>query len=185
MNTSRHAPNPFADAPEMALRLVGILLAVAALIAARFLKNPRLVMLISPLWRKLRRAATRLERGFWPKPGARKAQTGQRGGPRPAVQLPSGRGWLVRELGYEAVAFGLRLEHVLADPAMQAVLAGAPAVGKLLRPFARMLGVSVPVAVVVPTAEEAEATVVAYYAVEDVGKAGATGGIDPDCSKSR
>ncbi len=141
MNANHPSPNLFADAPELALRLVGILLAVAALVAARFLKDPRLVMMILPLWRKLRRAATRIERGFWPITRRRTSRAGRPGGAAPSVRLPSGRNWLVRELGYEAAGLGAQLEHALASPAAQALLAATPALGKMLRPFARMLAV--------------------------------------------
>ena len=65
------------------------------------------------------------------------------------VRLPGGRGWLVRALGWEVVAFGSQLEALIAEPEMQALLARVPAAGRLLRPLCRMLGVS-PVGVVVP-----------------------------------
>ena len=48
-------------APELARRLGGILLALAGLVARQFLKNPRLVLLIVPLWRRLSRISRRFE----------------------------------------------------------------------------------------------------------------------------
>ena len=167
MNANRNLPpNLFTDAPELALRLAGILLAVAGLVAARFLKNPRLVMLIVPLWRKLRRAATRIERGFWPITRTRASQPGRRGGAAPLVRLPTGRNWLVRELGHEAAGLGLQLQHALGEPAAQALLAATPALGRLLRPFARMLGVAEAVTVV--AALSPSGTTAAVYFVDEV-----------------
>ncbi|MBC7634318.1 MAG: hypothetical protein H7251_01820 [Acetobacteraceae bacterium] len=57
------------------------------------------------------------------------------------VRLPTGRGWLVRELGYEAVACALQLEALLTEPAMRAALQALPAAGRVLRPVCRILGV--------------------------------------------
>ena len=56
------------------------------------------------------------------------------------ASLPSGRGWLVRELGWEAAGYGNRLAHLLAGPEMQALIADVPGVGRVLRPVCRMLG---------------------------------------------
>lgn len=135
----------------MARRLGAIVAGLAALVAWRFLRLPHLVALIIPLWTRLTRAARRFERLVLrparpPKPRAgpaEKSQLGSADNARPhSAALPSGRGWLVRELGYEAVAFGLQLEALLAEPAMQAMLAALPGAGRILRPLCRMLGVS-------------------------------------------
>ena len=58
----------------------------------------------------------------------------------PTTPLPSGRGWLVRELGWEAAGYGSHLAHLLAGPEMQALIAAVPGVGHVLRPVCRMLG---------------------------------------------
>jgi hypothetical protein len=57
------------------------------------------------------------------------------------ARLPSGSAWLFHLLKHEAAAARAHLEQVLADPAMQAVLAEVPAAGRLMRPMCRMLGV--------------------------------------------
>ncbi len=151
MNISPPIPTTAQEsAPEMARRLGVIVAGLAALVAWRFLRLPHLVALIVPLWTRLTRAARRFERLVLRPARPRKPRTGsvensQSGAtddarPRSAA-LPSGRGWLVRELGYEAVAFSLQLEALLAEPAMQAMLAGLPGAGRILRPLCRMLGV--------------------------------------------
>ncbi len=147
MNTCT-APSPLsADAAELVRRLGMILAGLAALVAARFLRNPRLIGLIGPLWRRLTHVASRIERAMARPLGAR-AKRVRRDTPSPKrpAQLPQGRGWLVRELGYEAVGFGLQLQHLLTEPAMQAALATMPAAAAILRPVCRMLGMERPVA---------------------------------------
>lgn len=147
-------------AAEMARRLALILSAVAALIARRFLRDPKFAAVIVPLWGWLGRSARRFERAvtrpIMPRPvEARTAQV-----PpvrvRVRVRLPGGQGWLVKALGWEAAGYGCQLTALLADPEMQAVLAAVPAVpavGRILRPVCRMLGV-VPVGVM-PAGDEA------------------------------
>lgn len=132
--------------PELARRVGLILAALAALVAARFLRRPGLAGLIVPLWRRLTHVARRLRAAARPgrvcRPaGAGAAVAGEDPGWRlPAVRLPTGRGWLVRELGWEAVGFGSQLAAVLAKPEMQAALAALPRLGRVLRPVCAMLG---------------------------------------------
>jgi len=59
----------------------------------------------------------------------------------PVTRLPSGHGWLVRALGWEAAGYGCQLEALLAEPGMQVAWAGLPAVRRILRPLCRILGV--------------------------------------------
>ena len=132
-------------APELARRLGMILAGLVAVIARRFLREPRLLALILPLWRRLTHVAARFERAV-ARPVRPQAARGRPRAARPAepptsLRLPMGRGWLVRELGYEAVGFGSQLAHLLADPEMQAVMAAVPAVARIFRPVCRMLGV--------------------------------------------
>ncbi len=132
-------------APELVRRLSVILMGLAALVAARFLRNPRLVGLIGPLWRRLTRVAGRVSRVMARQPvRVRVSRGGARDGRPAAGRLPQGRLWLVRELGWEAAGFGCQLEALLAEPGMRAVLDGVPGVGRILRPICRMLGVVVP-----------------------------------------
>jgi hypothetical protein len=56
-------PTPLAAfAADFSRRFGLILAALAALVARRFLRQPRLVTLIVPLWNRLNRAARRCER---------------------------------------------------------------------------------------------------------------------------
>ena len=58
------------------------------------------------------------------------------------VRLPSGRAWLLHALGWEVAGYGSQLETLLAEPAMVALLAEVPAVGRIIRPLRRMLGMA-------------------------------------------
>ena len=136
---------PSDAAPELIRRLGYTLFGLAALVARRFLRNPRFFALIVPLYGRLRRAVRRFERALSRPVVVRKASVARRAVARaPVVRLPMGKGWLVRELGWEAAGYGSQLQHLLDDPAMQAALAAVPAVGRILRPICRMLGVTTP-----------------------------------------
>ena len=133
-----------AYAPDLARRVALILTTLAALVARRFLAQPRLVALIIPLWRRLTRAARRFERlmarlaaGHLPKPG----RSGPRGPHRSANTIPTGRGWLIRVLGHEAAACASQLQTLLAEPAAVELLAQAPTAQRILRPLTRMLAI--------------------------------------------
>ena len=141
-----------AFAPDFARRLGVILATLGALIARRFLREPRLSALIVPLWTRLRRAARRCERlmvllaaGRLPKPHRSGASPSTSPGPagphRSVAALPTGRGWLVAALGPEAAVCATQLEALLAEPATVELLALAPSARRILRPIARMLAV--------------------------------------------
>jgi hypothetical protein len=66
-------------------------------------------------------------------------------GPPALGRLPRGRGCVVRVVGYQAAGYASQLEHLLADPAMAELVANVPAVGRMLRPLCRALGISPPV----------------------------------------
>lgn len=159
MNAISPTPSPSdleTAAPALVRRLSVILAGLAALVAARFLRNPRLVGLIGPLWRRLSRIAGRVSRAMSrPQVRVRASQAGMRGVVPSAVRLPQGRLWLVRELGWEAAGFGCQLAALLAEPESQAVLGAMPGLGRILRPVCRMLGVVVPVPPVVAVTEVA------------------------------
>ena len=143
--TPEPTPAPVqACAPDLARRVGLILAALAALVARRFPGQPRLAAFIIPLWTRLNRAARRFERlmarlaaGVLPKPRA----SGRHGGPRSAIALPAGRGWLIRILGHEAAAYAYQLQTLLAEPAVAELLAQAPAAQRILRPLTRMLAI--------------------------------------------
>ena len=140
-----------AFAPDFARRLGVILAALAALIARRFLREPKFAALIVPLWSRLTRTARRFERlmarlaaGTPTKPrqpGARPSASPGPSGPRKANPLPSGRFWLIRALGPEAAAYARQLETLLAEPAAAELLAVAPAARRIIRPLTRLLAI--------------------------------------------
>ena len=129
-------------------RQVGLILAdLVAVIARRFLRDPRLLPLIVPLWRWLTHIARRLERVAVRRPLAVRVPavraTRAARAERPAMaQLPRGRGWLVQQLGYEAAGYGSQLAHLLGQPEAQAILAQLPGVARILRPVCRVLGLA-------------------------------------------
>ena len=150
MNVVPPLPFPPADALERARRLAGILAGLAAVVARRFLRDPKLLVLILPLWGWLGRTARRFERAV-----TRVRPASVRTTPRvvsatvtrvraPRVRFPGGRGWLVRVLGYEAAAYRSQLEYLLAEPETQILRAAVPSAARLLRPLCRMLGTAEP-----------------------------------------
>ncbi|MBC7634085.1 MAG: hypothetical protein H7251_00640 [Acetobacteraceae bacterium] len=148
MNTS---PFPFHlpdTAPELARRFAVIMAGLAALVARRFLRMPHLVGLTTLLWSRLNRAVRRFHRALTsparvhaPRKQAEQVRPRQA---RPSqVQLPLGRGWIVRELGWEAAGYMAQLDALLREVANRTALADAPAAARVLRPICRMLGVAV------------------------------------------
>ena len=132
-----------ATAPETVRRLEMIVSAVAALIARRFLRDPRYLALIVPLWGWLNRTVRRFSRVpvvAAPKV-VRAAQARKVAVPR--VRMPTGKAWLVKALGWEAAGFGCQLQALLAEPEMVALLAAVPRAQRVLRSLGRMLGVVV------------------------------------------
>ena len=141
-----------AFAPDFAARFGRILAGLAKLVAAGFLRNPRLALLIFPLWTRLNRAARRCERlmahvaaGHLPKPhpsGAPSSASPGPGGPRPSgPALPTGRGWLARELGSEGACHASQMQALLAEPAVVELLLHAPTANRIVNPILRMLGI--------------------------------------------
>ena len=130
------------------------------MIARRFLRDPRFFKLTGPLWSWLNRTVQRFGR-------VRMVPAAPVAAPRPQrvrtvpvdrVRLPSGRGWLVRALGWEAAGFGSQLQALLAEPELQALLIAVPAAGRILRPLCRMLGVE-PMGAVAPVVAAARVRV--------------------------
>ncbi len=133
---------PPSDAPALARRLGVILLALAGVVAARFLRRPGLAGLIVPLWRRLTHVARRFERAAVWVPGPKRVRAARVRARAVGVRLPSAQGWLVRALGYEAAGYGSQLAHLLDEAEMQALIAAVPAVGRVLRPVCWMLGLA-------------------------------------------
>jgi hypothetical protein len=144
-------PNPTpvqALAPDLARRIALIVAGLAALVAHRFLREPRLSSLIVPLWTRLTRTARRFERLMArlaanrpPKPRPTRLHR-----PKPdtadAARIPTGHGWLIRALPHEAAVYAAQLESLLAEPGIADLLAASPAAARILRPLGRMLGLS-------------------------------------------
>jgi hypothetical protein len=137
------------NAPELARRFAMIMAGLGALIARRFLKMPHLSGFTVQLWGYLNRAVRRFHRALTrpAKVMAMARVRADRAGSarvRPAA-WPRGRGWIVRELGWEAAAYMAQLEALLGEVATRAALAHAPGAGRILRPICRILGVAVAV----------------------------------------
>lgn len=136
------------DAPALAARLGLILHGLMALVARRFLRQPRLMGLAVPFWSWLSRKRQRFERMVTRPirvraPGvAGPVGEGAKRERKPAVAWPRGRGWLVKELGWEAAAYTSQLTALLDDSAMQAALAAMPGLARVLRPVCHVLGVT-------------------------------------------
>ena len=132
-------------APEVVRRLEMIVSAVAALIARRFLRDPRYMALIVPLWGWLNRTVRRFGRvRVDAAPIVVRVQRERAvAGAVARVRLPAGKAWLIKALGWEAVGFGSQLRTLLAEPEMAALLAALPRAQRVLRPLGRMLGVAV------------------------------------------
>ena len=148
MNISTPPFNLPATTPELALRLSLILAGLAGLVARRFLRMPRLMGLTVLLCGRIGRAAWRFARLLMRPARVRapRVRTDRAAGDQARTRaLPQGRGWLVRELGWEAAGCASQLQALLDDPAMQAVVAAFPGAGRILRPLCRMLGVPGPV----------------------------------------
>lgn len=145
MSPTSPPPDLSLESPEMVRRLGMIVTALAALVARRFLRHPKLSGLVGPLWswlnRRVQRFARAVARPVRVAETAARARHERKPSAVRGVRLPVGRGWLVRELGWEAAAFRCQLETLLAEPAMVALLAAKPAVGRVLRPLGWMLGV--------------------------------------------
>ena len=135
-------------APELARRFAVIMAGLGALIARRFLKMRHLSGLTVRLWGYLNRAVRRFHRALTQKAGKVRAARVRAERADVArvrrVALPSRRGWIVRELGWEAAAYMAQLEALLGEVESRAALAGAPSAARIVRPICRMLGVVIP-----------------------------------------
>ena len=129
-------------APALARRFAMIMAGLGALIARRFVKMPHLTGFTLLLWGRLNRSVQRFYRALTIPAKARAPQARVERTRQMRLRLPSGRGWIVRELGWEAAAYLLQLEALLAEMATQTALAKAPGAARIVRPICRMLGVS-------------------------------------------
>ena len=132
--------------PDFTRRFRMIVVALAKLVAADLLRNPRLCIHIIPLCAWLNRTVQRMERLMARLAEGRLAVQPRRvaphpGGPHPVgdARRPTGRGWLVRVLDHESRNRASQLQALLAEPAAVALLAEAPTSGRLIRPLLHLL----------------------------------------------
>ncbi len=125
-----------------------ILRDLQAVIAAKAARERTLTVLLVAVWGRIARMGTRLERlvalwraGKLPKSRAPRTKGERAGEPRarPRLKFPTSQGWLSRKLGYEVVAFGSQLTHLLTEAECVEFLDACPQAGRVLRPLLRML----------------------------------------------
>ena len=153
-NTGQHSQQA---ATDLARRLDGIFVSIALVVAAQFrLLGPW----TAPIWARFNRANRRLQAllahlaaGRLPRPHVPRPRHPYTRDPMtaaPLPPLPRAQAWLVRMIGYHAAGYGAQLQTLLHDPATLAVLAAAPSAGRTLRPFCRLLGVTLPAVLQLP-----------------------------------
>ena len=157
-NPAASSPHP---ASQLARKLDGIFVSIALMVAAQFrILGPW----TAPIWARLNRANRRLAvllahlaaGRLPPRHASRPPGSRQRTNepdpltPAPLAPLPRAQAWLVRMVGYHAAGFGSQLQILLHDPATIAILAMTPTAGRTLRPFCRLLGVTLPAVLQLP-----------------------------------
>ena len=140
--------------------IIGVLRAKVAARGARPNPLPSRLIVATHRWlgRTMRRFAAlvaRAEAGrLAPRPKRPNSNPGPRRTVRPpdplAAPLPTGQGWLIPLLPMHAAAAGSQLQHWLAQPDTAALIEAAPTLGRMLRPLARMLAVTLPPALQLP-----------------------------------
>jgi len=145
-----------AAAPALGASMCAILMALAALVAHAFLRDPFHVALINPLWTRITRAARRFDRLMarvaagteQPRPSRPASRPDPclavRSGRRPVVSLPNRTAWLTVALSHHGAGRRSQIEHLLADPRTAEIIAAVPQAVSLLRPICRILGISHP-----------------------------------------
>ena len=153
----------FATPPRApAERLAGILDMLCRAVADHGGRKLLAVPLVLLVWGRLRRLSTRILRlaakieAGTPPPRPRGPRAPRPGRPKPPLILPRGKSWLIRLMRMEAAAAGSQLQHLLAEPEMQA-LAADPRMGRLLRPLCHALGVTPPPEIAKPARQAAPA----------------------------
>ena len=146
-------PNPTLPphpALAFAASLAGTLASLLIHVAASFRPLGAFTL---PVWTRISRARQRLARllariaeGRFPPPRAHIPDAALRHHGPPAPYLPRRPGWLVHTAGFQIANHASQLATLLRDPQTQATLAALPphalaALGRALRPLARLLGV--------------------------------------------
>ena len=134
-----------AAAPAASARLDVLIRGLIALIARAFYRNPRRFPLILPLCLWLQRTRNRVTRVMQKleagtlrvrKPRPHRKSSGKR-----PLALPRQRAWLLTDLKHEGAYYALRLEALLAEPDIAALISTTPQAQRLLRPLCHILGV--------------------------------------------
>ena len=148
MNPVPLSPELRAKAPEIARRFTTIMASLVALIARAFLRNPRLLPLIVPLYNRLNRAArrfstlmARVAANKYPTP---RTPTGEKraGTRKPKPPIPTKHAWLILAIPYEAACFAGQLELLLAEHGVAELLAAVPTVQRILNPIRHALSLT-------------------------------------------
>ena len=93
--------------------------------------------------RRFDRVVARLIAGWRPGVPVARASAGVPRARSAAARVPSGYRWLFAFVQPAAAALRSRMEHVLADPVMQQLLAEVPAARRAVLPICRMVGLKV------------------------------------------
>ena len=133
-------------AARFLLALSAILEDTRAVIAHDFYKHPvrggiivAVCTLLRAAHRRVGRILARLAAGK-PPITRRFIQRKPLAAPRRPSLLPRANAWLLRDLGFRVAVHASRLESLLAQPGVAALIAQDPAIGRILRPVRRMLG---------------------------------------------
>ena len=146
MNSTPLTPELRATAPALAEGLLHILTGLSALIARAFLRHPRYVTIIVPLWTYLQRTAKRTSRMMARLAAgtpSRPSHPGTSSGRQP-TPFPTERAWILAALRHEAAYYTQWLDRLLARPDIAALVAARPQTLRLIRPLAHMLGATHP-----------------------------------------
>jgi hypothetical protein len=116
------------------------------------------ILLIKLLWRRFRHMKARFasimarfHAGTLPKAGSpptpcsspRRATTPRPAAAVPPLVLPRRKGWVLETINGTMIP-GYELEKMVEDPELEALVADAPQLGRVLRPLCRMLAVKLP-----------------------------------------
>jgi len=113
---------------------------------------PFQLVLIKLIWRRLRRMTRRfaailahVRAGTLPAPGSARPRPATDSAPGPRPEQPSQRlGWVIYAVSWFIWNRHYELEELLEDPETETLVAGAPQLGRVLRPLCRMLHVKPP-----------------------------------------
>ena len=136
------APHLRAHAQNFAARLAPILRALALLAGYRFARHPILARYLAAFQHRLHSAARRMTALMDKLAEGHPMRPARPSAPRPArpkPSFPAGKGWLLRALPSEALLFLTRIDALLAEPEIAAILAMSRRARRILAPIQRAL----------------------------------------------